>query len=71
MTGNEELHEAQLRLYRVQAKWEPWKALAAICAAGAIFVGGVVAVSNWISHQPQVISVHLDAPLVIAPKADK
>lgn len=43
---------------------ETSKALAAIFAAGAIFVGGVVAVSNWISHQPQTlnINVHFDAP---------
>ena len=63
-----ELLEAQLRLYQTQARWEPWKALAAIVGAAAIFGGGVVAASNWISRQPQTINVHLDAPLTIAPK---
>ena len=63
-----ELLDAQLRLYRTQARWEPWKALAAIIAAAAIFAGSVLALSNWISRQPQTINVHLDAPLTIAPK---
>jgi hypothetical protein len=62
-----ELLDAQLRLYRTQARWEPWKALAAIIGAAAIFAGSVLALSNWIGHQPQTINVHLDAPL-IAPK---
>jgi hypothetical protein len=63
-----ELVEAQLRLYRTQARWEPWKALGAIIGAGAIFAGSVLALSNWIARQPQTINVHLDAPLTIAPK---
>jgi hypothetical protein len=63
-----ELVEAQLRLYRTQARWEPWKALAAIIGAGAIFAGSVLALSNWIARQPQTINVHLDSPLTIAPK---
>jgi hypothetical protein len=63
-----QLLEAQLRLYRTQARWEPWKALAAIIGAAAIFGGSVLALSNWISRQPQTINVHLDAPLTIAPK---
>ena len=62
MTDDARLLEAQLRLYRTQARWEPWKALAAIIG------GSVLAVSNWISRQPQTINVHLDAPLTIAPK---
>jgi hypothetical protein len=62
------LLEAQLRLYQTQARWEPWKALAAIIGAAAIFGGSVLALSNWISRQPQTINVHLDAPLTIAPK---
>jgi hypothetical protein len=63
-----ELLDAQLRLYRTQARWEPWKALAAIFGAAAIFAGSVLALSNWISRQPQTINVHLDAPLTISPK---
>jgi len=64
----DELHEAQLRLYRTQARWEPFKAVAAILGAAAIFAGSVLALSNWISRQPQTITVHLDAPLTITPK---
>jgi hypothetical protein len=30
------LIEAQIELYRRQARWEPWKALAAIIAAAAV-----------------------------------
>jgi hypothetical protein len=63
-----ELLDAQLRLYRTQARWEPWKALAALLGASAIFAGSVLALSNWISHQPQTITIHLDAPLTIVPK---
>lgn len=61
-----ELVQAQLHLYRVQAKWEPWKALAAIVAGVAIFAGSVLALSNWIGHPPQTVNVHLDAPLTLA-----
>ena len=68
MTDDARLIEAQLRLYQVQARWEPWKALAAIVGAAAIFGGSVLALSSWISRQPQTINVHLDAPLTIAPK---
>jgi hypothetical protein len=60
--------DAQLRFYRTQARWEPWKALAALFGAAAIFAGAVLALSNWISRQPQTINVHLDAPLTISPK---
>jgi hypothetical protein len=63
-----QLLDAQLRLYQTQARWEPYKALAAIFGAAAIFAGSVLALSNWISRQPQTINVHLDAPLTITPK---
>jgi hypothetical protein len=59
----DELAEAQLALYRAQARWEPWKALAAIIGAAAIMTASVIALSTWIGHQPQTINVHLDAPL--------
>jgi hypothetical protein len=49
---------------RQEMRWEPWKALAALFAAGALFVGSVLALSSWTGHQPpQQINVHLDAPL--------
>jgi hypothetical protein len=64
----DELRDAQLRLYRVQARWEPWKALAALVGAAAIFAGSVLALSNWIARQPQTINVHLDSPLLVAPQ---
>jgi hypothetical protein len=57
--------QAQIRLAERQARWEPWKALAAMVASAALFVGGVLALSNWIGHQPQQINVHLDAPLIV------
>ena len=37
----------------------PWKAMAAIIAAGAVFFGGVLAVSNWVRPAPQSITVHI------------
>ncbi len=47
MTTDEEarrvlLIETQIDLYRRQARWEPWKALAALVAAAAVFAGGVL-----------------------------
>jgi hypothetical protein len=63
-----ELREAQLRLYRVQAQWEPWKALAALIAAAAVFAGGVLGLSTWVSQRPQTIVVHMDQPLTLAPR---
>lgn len=55
----DELIARQIELYRRQAYWEPWKALAAIVAAGAVFFGGMVAVSNWQWPHPQTITVHV------------
>jgi cytochrome bd-type quinol oxidase subunit 1 len=62
------LLEAQLKLYRVQARWEPYKAMAAILGAAAIMAGSVLALSTWIGRQPQTIYVHLDTPIVVQPK---
>lgn len=68
LRGN--LMQTQIELYKAQLRWEPWKALAAMVAAGAVFAGGVLAVSSWVrSPAPQTINVHLDAPLLIAPPA--
>jgi hypothetical protein len=54
-----QLVEAPLRLYRTQARWEPYKAVAAIVGAAAIMTGAVLALSTWIGHQPQTIEVHV------------
>jgi hypothetical protein len=60
-----ELIEAQLRLYRVQARWETPKALAAILlAAAAIAASGRLA-DLLAPPRPQNITVHLDAPLTL------
>ena len=59
------LMQTQIELYKAQLRWEPWKALAAMVAAAAVFIGGVLAGSSWIRPPaPQTINVHLDAPLV-------
>lgn len=62
-TRNILLIEAQLELYRKQARWEPWKALAALIAAGAVFTGGVFTVANWIHPTPQAITVKIEGTL--------
>lgn len=60
--------QTQIELYKAQLRWEPWKALVAMVAAAAVFMGGVLAVSNWMrTPAPQTITVHLDAPLVVQP----
>jgi len=43
--------KTQIELYKAQLRWEPWKALAAMIAAAAVFMGGVLPVSNWL-HPP-------------------
>jgi len=66
LKGN--LMQTQIELYKAQLRWEPWKALAAMIAAAAVFMGGVLAVSGWLRPStPQTINVHLDAPLVVQP----
>jgi len=57
------LVDAQIELYRKQARWEPWKALAAIIAAGAVFAGGVLTVASWWHPSPQSITVHIEGKL--------
>jgi hypothetical protein len=42
------LMQTQIELYKAQLRWEPWKALAAMVATAAVFMGGVLAVSNWL-----------------------
>jgi hypothetical protein len=57
------LVEAQIELYRRQARWEPWKALAAIIAAAAVFGGGVLTVASWWHPSPQTINVRVEGKL--------
>jgi hypothetical protein len=69
-TPNAPISEANLRQvqadhYRVQMRWEPWKALAAIIAASAVFCGAVLGVSSYITHAPQTIVVHFDQPIQV------
>lgn len=53
------LVEAQIELYRKQARWEPWKALAATIAASAVFAGGTLTVASWWHPAPQTINVRV------------
>jgi len=63
---SDEFRDAQLRLYRTQARWEPLKGVAALAAAAAVFMGFVLAGINWLRPPaPQMINVHLDQPLQI------
>ena len=63
------LMQPQIELYKAQLRWEPWKALAAMVAAAAVFAGSVLALSNWLhtGERPQTIVVHMDAPLTVQP----
>ena len=56
------LLQAQIDLARRQARWEPWKALAAILAAAAVIAGAIVALANW-SGEPKPIVVRIEQPL--------
>jgi len=57
------LIETQIELYRRQARWEPWKALAALIVAAAVFAGGVLTVASWWHPAPQTINVRIDGKL--------
>lgn len=57
----------QIELYRRQARWEPWKALAALVAAAAVFAGGVLTVAAWWHPAPQTINVRIDGGLPKTP----
>jgi hypothetical protein len=50
-------------LYRRQARWEPWKALAALIAAAAVFAGGVLTVASCWHPAPQTINVKIEGKL--------
>jgi CHASE2 domain-containing sensor protein len=49
---------AQIARHRRQARWEPWKALAAIFVAGALFIGSVFAIASW-WPPPQTINMRI------------
>jgi hypothetical protein len=51
--------EAQIARHRRLARWEPWKALAAILVVGALFISGVFAVAAWWPPAPQAINVRI------------
>jgi hypothetical protein len=61
------LMQTQIELYKAQLRWEPWKALAAMVAASAVFMGGVLAVSNWLhpSSSPQSQQIVLPPGTII------
>jgi hypothetical protein len=56
------LLQAQIDLARRQARWEPWKALAAILAAAAVIAGAIIALANW-NSDPKPIVVRIEQPL--------
>jgi hypothetical protein len=50
----------QIELYRRQAYWEPWKAVAMILLAAAAITGaGQLASHLWPQPTPQSITVHI------------
>jgi hypothetical protein len=63
-----ELRQIQADLYRVQARWEPWKALAAIVATSAVLAGTILGLANYIGRSPQTIVVHFDQPVSLQGK---
>ena len=44
--------EADIRLKDVQARWEPWKALAAIALSVAAMTGAIIGLSSYLQHRP-------------------
>jgi hypothetical protein len=63
MNPRDELLARQIELYRRQAFWEPYKAIAAIIAAGAVFFGGTIAMANCWRPAPLNITVHVERAL--------
>ena len=58
-----QLLNAQIAHFQRSARWEPYKALAAMAVGVALFGGLVVALSNW--HQPQTLTVNFGQPLTV------
>jgi len=54
---------AQLRAAEQAARWEPWKALAALLGAAAVFGGLVIALASVWHPRPQEITVRFEQPL--------
>jgi hypothetical protein len=54
-----QLLNAQIAHFERSARWEPYKALAAMAAGVALFGGLVIALSSW--HQP--LTVNFGQPL--------
>ena len=61
------LMQTQIELYRRQERWEVAKALAAMAVGCGVLVGAVLGLAAYIARTPQQITVHLDAPLLVAP----
>jgi len=61
----EALLDAQIVLYRRQARWETGKALAMILLAVAALSATTRLADLVFPPHPQVITVHLDAPLTV------
>jgi hypothetical protein len=57
------LIETQIALYARQARWEPWKAVAALVAAAAVFAGGVLIVASWWPPAPQTFNVRIEGKM--------
>jgi hypothetical protein len=64
-----DLRQVQADLYRVQMRWEPWKAVAAILATSALLMGTTLALANYIARSPQTIVVHFDQPIPLPGRA--
>jgi hypothetical protein len=58
-----QLLNAQISHFEQAARWEPWKALAAIIGAGALMTAAVIALSNW--HTVQRVEVNFGQPLTV------
>jgi hypothetical protein len=63
MPTEDELRDAQIKLYQRQIRWETPKALAMILLAVAALAATSHLVDWLSSPRTQTINVHLDAPL--------
>lgn len=59
-----ELMQTQIELFRKQARWEVWKALAAFIAGVAVFGGLVLGVANYLGG-PKATVIQLPPGTVI------
>ena len=49
--------EADIALAKVQARWEPINAIAALALGIAAMTGAIVGLANWQTHRPQPAQV--------------